>query len=342
MDRKKLIGFLFGAGVIFMFSLAVGIQDIMDIFFSANPLYLLLGIFALILSLIFRATVWYGLFVLADVSVSFKKILNIYIISLSAKSAIPVGYLALQTVIAYILSKDSYLNTERVLSVITLGDMISKVATYVIGIVALGLLIFRGMIPSTYESYTSISLGILAFIIGTFLVFWYYRERILDIIIYIGNLIESHSNKNTLIGRLIIFEVEGIEDKVINAYEALVTIFSDPKEVFVVFLIAHLGGIASAAVFLFSGMALGFSFSLSIAVLLVVLGKMGAIVPTPGGLGGVESILVAGTILLIGASLTEAATLVLTYRLISYWLVLIGGSALSSIVPYNIHMSQEG
>lgn len=336
MDRKKIIGFVFGIGVIAMFLLAIGIQEVIKIFLSADPIYLVLAVFAIIMSLIFRATVWYGLFVLADVSVSFKKIIRVYVVSLSAKFAIPVGHIALQTVIAYILSKDSYLNTERVLSVITLGDMINKVSSYVLGLVALSLLLFRGMIPTTYESYISVVILILAFIIVTFLTLWYYQENVLDVVVKFGNIVEKHSNKDTLFGRFMIFEVEDLEDKVLNAYDAIIMIFSDPREVFVLFLIGHLGGIALAGVFLFCGIALGFSFSFSVAVLLVIIGQMGAFLPTPGGLGGVESALVAGCILLINISLVEAATLVLTYRLISYWLVLIGGSGISSIVPYDI------
>lgn len=339
MDRKKIIGFLFGVGVITMFLVAIGIQEVVSIFLSADPVYLVLAVIALLFSLLFRASVWYGLFLLSDVSVSFKKITKVYVVNLSAKAAIPVGHIALQTVIAYIISKDSYLNTERVLSVITLGDMISKVSSYVLGAVALALLIFRGMIPTTYESYTGIAGAILAFIIGTFLVLWYYRENILSIVIWLSNLVENYSNKENLFGKFIIFEVEDLEDKVMNAYEAIVLIFSDPKEVFIVFLIAHLGGIASAFIFLLCGMALGFSFSFSVAVLLVVVGKLSGFIPTPGGLGGVESALVAGSVLLIDISLVEAATLVLTYRLISYWLVLIGGGGISSIVPYDIDVS---
>jgi uncharacterized protein (TIRG00374 family) len=340
MNKKKVVGFLFGISAIGFFLYLVGIREVAQVFFSANPLYLALAAFAVILSLVFRAAVWYGLFALADVTVSFKKILNVYVVSLSAKLAIPVGYLALQTVIAYILSKDSYLTTERVVSVLTLGDVISRLSSYVLGIVAIGLLLFRGRIPATYTSYISVGLAILAFIVSVFLVLWYYRDNLLDITIRIGNFVEKQSNKDNLVGKIIIVEVEDIEQKILNAHESIVLIFSDPKEVFVVFLIAHLGGLSLAGVFLFSGMALGIGFSFTTAVLLAVLSELSGFIPTPGGLGGVESGLIAACILLIDISLVEATTLVLTYRLFSYWMILIGGGGLSSFVPYDIAVSE--
>lgn len=336
MDRKRIIGFLFGIGVILLFALAVGLEKVITAFLSADPVLLSMGVFVMILSLIFRASVWYGLFVLSDVNVSFRKILSVYTVSLSAKLTIPVGYVALQTVIAYIISKDSYLDTERVLSVITLGDLINSISYYTIGLVALGLVLFRGNIPSTYESYTGVSLIILLFLIGSFLILWRYQENILNGVIWAGNKVEIYANSDSLIGRLIIFEVEGIEDKAVNAYDAIIMIFSDPKELFSVFMISHLSSITSVAIFAFCGMALDIGFSFSIAVLIVVLSKFGAFIPTPGGLGGVESIIIASTILLTGASIVEATTLVLLYRLISYWMIVIGGGALSSLVSYNI------
>ncbi len=52
---------------------------------------------------------------------------------------------------------------------------------------------------------------------------------------------------------------------------------------------------------------------------------VGAAIPTPGGLGGVEASLTAGVVAAHGASASLAITAVLTYRLVSYWLPVLSG-----------------
>jgi len=67
----------------------------------------------------------------------------------------------------------------------------------------------------------------------------------------------------------------------------------------------------------------------SIAVVYLTGSALGSIIPTPGGLGAVEAALTAG---LVAAGLhgTEAASAVLLFRLLTFWLpVPFGWAALS-------------
>lgn len=65
--------------------------------------------------------------------------------------------------------------------------------------------------------------------------------------------------------------------------------------------------------------------SLTLALITYVLGNtLGGLVPTPGGLGGVEAGLYAGLVL-GGVEGSAALSIVLLYRLITYWIALIPG-----------------
>ena len=73
---------------------------------------------------------------------------------------------------------------------------------------------------------------------------------------------------------------------------------------------------------------------------------IGAIIPTPGGLGGVEATLTAGIVAAHGAATSRALAAVLAYRLISYWLpVIIGLVALFGVqrsgMMQNINLRQK-
>lgn len=71
--------------------------------------------------------------------------------------------------------------------------------------------------------------------------------------------------------------------------------------------------------------SLGTPISITLALITYVLGNtLGGLVPTPGGLGGVEAGLYAGLVL-GGVDGAAALSIVLLYRLITYWLALIPG-----------------
>ena len=71
--------------------------------------------------------------------------------------------------------------------------------------------------------------------------------------------------------------------------------------------------------------SLGTPISLTLALITYVLGNtLGGLIPTPGGLGGVDAGLYAGLVL-GGVDAIEALSIVLLYRLITYWLAIIPG-----------------
>ncbi len=82
----------------------------------------------------------------------------------------------------------------------------------------------------------------------------------------------------------------------------------------------------TAAVLCLSVLAVGGTLSWPAAVMVLSLGTLvGAAVPTPGGIGGVEAGLLAG-LLAFGAASSYALAGVLLYRLLTYWLPIIPGS----------------
>jgi uncharacterized protein (TIRG00374 family) len=71
--------------------------------------------------------------------------------------------------------------------------------------------------------------------------------------------------------------------------------------------------------------AMGVSVEYSQVFLVYVLGAVAtAAVPTPGGLGAAEAALYAGFVA-IGVPSTEALSIVLAYRFITYWLPIVPG-----------------
>ncbi|EMA41922.1 hypothetical protein C446_04525 [Halobiforma nitratireducens JCM 10879] len=78
--------------------------------------------------------------------------------------------------------------------------------------------------------------------------------------------------------------------------------------------------------------ALGYQVAIPIAVLVVALGKLGSVVPAPGGTGSVEVMVTAGLTALAGIDPAAALTIALVYRLCTYWLTIgVGGLSVAGL-----------
>jgi len=87
------------------------------------------------------------------------------------------------------------------------------------------------------------------------------------------------------------------------------------------YLCAGLQAVSTGLAFWFCINAYGVNLTYPIAFLIFSLSVVvGAAVPTPGGLGGVEASLVAGLVVVHATNTPTAIAIVLIYRLISYWL----------------------
>jgi uncharacterized protein (TIRG00374 family) len=71
--------------------------------------------------------------------------------------------------------------------------------------------------------------------------------------------------------------------------------------------------------------AFGADVPLSVVMMGYLIGQLGGLLPLPGGVGGIDGGLI-GTLIVYGAPAAETAAAVLAYRLILFWLPLIGGA----------------
>jgi uncharacterized protein (TIRG00374 family) len=71
--------------------------------------------------------------------------------------------------------------------------------------------------------------------------------------------------------------------------------------------------------------AVGADIPVSVVLMGYLIGQLGGLLPLPGGVGGIEGGLI-GTLVVYGAPAAATAAAVLAYRLILFWLPLIGGA----------------
>lgn len=98
-----------------------------------------------------------------------------------------------------------------------------------------------------------------------------------------------------------------------------------PKDILIAIFGNGIATLTSVFTLYACAQSLGTPISLTLALITYVLGNtLGGLVPTPGGLGGIEAGLYAGLVV-GGIEGSSALSIVLLYRLITYWLALIPG-----------------
>src|SRR6185312_1388661 len=71
--------------------------------------------------------------------------------------------------------------------------------------------------------------------------------------------------------------------------------------------------------------AVGAHVPVSIVLMGYLIGQLGGLLPLPGGVGGIDGGLI-GTLIVYGAPAAPTTAAVLAYRVILFWLPLIGGA----------------
>jgi uncharacterized protein (TIRG00374 family) len=71
--------------------------------------------------------------------------------------------------------------------------------------------------------------------------------------------------------------------------------------------------------------AIGASVPISVVMMGYLIGQLGGLLPIPGGVGGIDGGLI-GTLVVFGAPAAATATAVLAYRVVLFWLPLVGGA----------------
>lgn len=331
MNYKKLLGLGIASVIFILFIRSVGISELLTAISQVEVVWIAIACVSVIITFIFRGRIWYGVFRSAGADISVWQATKIQFIGWATKLLVPAGYVAIQPVIAKKLSEETYFETEKILSFITVGDILNFAPLYTFTLVGAILLSLGGTLPQTIVTYLLISV-ILAFSMSIIVFFALYKREVTKRAVLFGlrklNILitkipwrKSHRYR---------VSIESFEERILNAYNSVDVLIGKRKTLTILFVISHIGVFFYILILHAVIVSFGIQASFFVAVLLVLISKIGLIVPLPGGLGGVEAIIFGGLLLLTNGSTVEITMIVLIYRLLTYWVVIFIGSVYSS------------
>jgi uncharacterized protein (TIRG00374 family) len=127
-------------------------------------------------------------------------------------------------------------------------------------------------------------------------------------------------------------DVHVIERRIEGFFHAIERITGDPRGLATALGFSTLGWLCLAGSLWLSLYALGYSVPFAAVLVVVPVGAIAGITPLPGGLGGVEAVLVALLVPTTGVTVAAATAGVVLHRTATYWLpVLVGGGSAAAI-----------
>lgn len=322
--RRTLGGLLLGGLLLLVYVTVVGVEEMRHVLWSVPPRRILSLLIVGSVPLI----VWgLGLHLVLDrlgVSVRFVTSVLLYCVSGFLNAITPFGQAGGDPATAVLFGRAIGTDFETGLVAIGSLNALNRVAAVVLGLLGVGYLGSRLTVSGTLRNAAVLVTGLSIVVALGLGVVWRYRYRLLRVVTRVLTPLVSGGAR--LVPGVTPPAREAIEQRGHRFIGAIDRLASDPRRLAVVFGLSLTGQLAVAASLWIALAALGFDASLAVVLLIIPLGKLAGIAPTPGGVGSSEALLAVLLVSTTGVGVPIAGAAVLLYRASAFWFPsLVGG-----------------
>ena len=328
--RATAVGFAAALAVLAVVLYVVGFDSLVSAVTMADPR--VLAVLPVVM------VVWLGAWGLAlrvvlgvlDAPVKATTAVLIYTAATFANNVTPFGQAGGEPVTAYLISETTGGEYESGLAAIASVDALNFVPS--ISLAALGLGYF-GVTATLGEQlrYAAVAIGALALgIPAAIYLVWQYRVRVEHGI----------ARAVTPVARLVVKPLPGREGptkesvlaRVQGFFFAVERVASNRRGVVLALALSTVGWVALSASLWLSLFSLGHSVPFAAALLIVPVGSIASITPLPGGLGGIETVLIVLLVPTTAVDPVTAGAAVVIHRMVTYWVpTLLGGGVAAAL-----------
>ncbi|NHN59166.1 MULTISPECIES: lysylphosphatidylglycerol synthase transmembrane domain-containing protein [Halorussus] len=318
---KVVAGFAVAVVLMYFFGRVIGWGEIARTFRGANLWWLGLACLSTVVSLVVWAKSWDVILGSVDVEVPFRKIVVTYLAATFADYATPFGKAGGGPFIAYVLAADTEANYQDSLASVVTADLLNLLPFFTFAGLGTVVLLIQGAVPRQAEILVA-GLGGMAIVLPV-VIYGSYRYR---------DVVERFLMKiiGPIAKRVDRIDADNIGERVDEFYDLIDRIADNRRQLAYTLVYAYVGWLFFAAPLWFAGQTLGVGGHVGpmLVLFIVPASSIAGVVPTPGGVGGVEFALVGLLVALTALQTDVAASVALVYRVASYWFGLaIGGLA---------------
>jgi uncharacterized protein (TIRG00374 family) len=305
--------------LVYLLGWYVGWQEVLDTLSGADLWWVAVGCASTALCLAAWGKAWQVVLSVVGVGESYRKLVVTYFAATFANYVTPLGQAGGEPFIAYVLSRDTEASYQDSLASVVTADLLNLLPFFNFAAVGLAYLLWQAELPAGAESLAQ-GLALLALGVPVLVVVgWRYRDAVEGAVLAVVAPVAAHTAR---------ISVAGVRDRIDEFYVALERITDSPRSLAYALVFSYVGWVLFALPLYFSGLALGYEIDPLVVLFVVPASTLAGLVPTPGGLGGVESALTALVVALTTLGAAEAFALAVVYRVASFWFsILVGGVA---------------
>jgi uncharacterized protein (TIRG00374 family) len=321
---KTAVGFLVALAFLYLVAVGLGVREVSQALADARWEWVALGCLSTAFCLASWGKAWQVVLRVVGIEVPYRKLVVTYFAATFANYVTPLGQAGGEPFIAYVLSRDTEASYEDSLASVVTADLLNLLPFFTFAAVGLGVLLTRPSLPAATRP---LAFGLFGMAVGVPALTgagWFWRGRVRSGILRLVAPIARRTSR---------FSVDGVADRIDDLYAAFGRVAQDPRALVKAVGFAYVGWVFFAFPLYCAGQALGVAVSPLTVLFVVPASTLAGMVPTPGGLGGVEAALVALLVAVAIESAAVALAVALVYRVVSYWFALgVGGTAALTVL----------
>ncbi|WP_340100937.1 lysylphosphatidylglycerol synthase transmembrane domain-containing protein [Salinibaculum salinum] len=318
--RKRAVqaaaGFLIALALIYLLAVGVGLDRLRGVLARAELRWVAAGCLSTALCLVAWARVWQIVLGVVGFDVGFRKLVVTFYAATFANYVTPLGQAGGEPFIAYVLSRDTEASYEDSLASVVTADLLNLFPFFSFAGIGFAALLYSASLPTQVRPL-AVGLGAMAVGVPVFaIVAWRFRFRL-------GNTVLRLTAPITRRVRFV--SLAGLRERMRDLNTAFERIADDPWALAHALVYAYVGWIFFALPLYFAGLAIDAELPLLLVFFIVPASTLAGLVPSPGGLGGVETALLVLLVGLGGLAQAPALAAALLYRVESYVFGLLAG-----------------
>ena len=315
---KVVGGFAVGAVLLYLLGSVVGWAEVARAIRTADAGWLALAVAATVAGLVAWAKVWGRVLSALSVDLPFRTVLVAYFSVTFADYVTPFGKAGGGPFVAYFLSGDREVGFHEGLASVTSTDVITMLPQVVFAAVGVCGLLLGGDLPRRADLFVLAIVAIAvtgAVAVGAVV---YRREDVTDAAVDV---------LSPLARALPWVDPDAVAREVAELSAVVGRIAGQPRLLEETLVFSFGGWLLFAAPLFLVGRSLGVPLSPSLVLFVVAANTFASLVPTRGGLGGVEFAMGGLLVALASVDAGTAGAITLLYRVSTYWFVVVVGGA---------------
>ncbi len=325
MKRRALLALGLALLVLGLFVLVVGWEEVLGAIRHASLSVYALAFVASAGCLLCRAYVWHRVLAVVDRPRPYWLVAGVFLAGTFGKYVLPYGQVTSGVGVAAVVSRYYDSEYEEGLAAVVSADFLNYLPYYTFGAIGIGYLLLTRSLPTALGRYTRPGVVVLAALTLLLAILWNRREGVRSgAIDAVAGLRGTVARISPRVARQL--RRENVEGRLEGFSETLELVSRNRRSGGIALVAAHVAWLGLATALYATALAIGTPIPFGLAILGVALSKLGFLVPTPGGVGGVEIALASVLTLVAPIGFATATAVAILYRFATYWFtVLVGG-----------------